>query len=141
MCQNDRNISQPRRAGGPGAGGGDEVECTRSEEVDPLPALTSGIHLLVLFLNLIHLAARQTGVACWKGFMSVMDAIVRNAKVNMRRGGRKKRKEKREREDFLISKVLPMYHRPCNLTSLPSVITFRARDDRWARAHGAGVDL
>lgn len=35
--------------------------------------------------------------------------------------------KKKEKEDFLISKVLPMYHHPCNLTLLPSVITFRGR--------------
>lgn len=94
-----------------------------NREVDPSAALTSGIHLLVLFLNLIHLAAPQTGVACWKGFMCVMDAIVRNAKVNMRRSGEKKKKG----EDFLISKVLPLYHHLCNLTLAASVITFRGR--------------
>lgn len=101
-------------------GRAEEAECARNREVDPSAALTSGIHLLVLFLNLIHLAAQQTSVACWKGFMCVMDAIVKNAKVNMRHSGEKK-------EEFLISKVLPMYHHLCNLTLLPSVITFRGR--------------
>lgn len=64
----------------------------RNRKVDASAALTSGIHLLVLFLNLIHLAARQTGVACWKGFAPVMDATVKNAKVNMRQSGEKKKK-------------------------------------------------
>ena len=93
----------------------------RNRAVDPSAALTSGIHLRVLFLNLIHLAAQQTTVACWKGFTCVMDAIVRNAMVNMRRSSKKKK------EDLLILKVLPMYHHLCNLTLLPSVITFRGR--------------
>ena len=36
-------------------------------------------------------------------------------------------KKKKKRGDFLILKVLPMYHQVCNLTLLPSVITFSGR--------------
>lgn len=70
-------------------GHAEEVECIRNGEVDPSAALTSGIHLLVLFLNLIHLAAQRTSIACWKGLIFLMDAIVRNAKVNMRHSRKK----------------------------------------------------
>lgn len=99
----------------------EEVECIRNGKADPSVALTSSIHLLVLFLNLIHLAAQQTRVACWKGFTCVMDAIVRNAKVNMWHSS------KTEKTFFFIPKVLAMYHQVCSLTFLPSVITFSVR--------------
>lgn len=106
----------------------------RNRKVDASAALTSGIHLLVLFLNLIHLAARQTSVACWKGFTCVMDATVKNAKVNMRQSGVEKK-----RVDFLISKVVPMYHQVCNLTLLFSVITFSGRTTAGRVCHGLAL--
>lgn len=121
LCQNQRNITQPGRCGG--AVGRRKWNAWGTGRLIPSAALTSGIHLLVLFLNLIHLAAQQTGVACWKGFTCVMDAIVRNAKVNIRCSSKKKKKKGRT---FLFQ-VLPMYHHLCNLTLLPSVITFRGR--------------
>ncbi len=72
--------------------------------------------------SLIRFIWPQRGLALcvWKGFMCMMDVIVRNAKVNTQRSFQKKKK------DFLISKAPPMYH-PCNLTLPPSVITFCER--------------
>lgn len=66
----------------------EEVECIRNGKSDPSVALTSSIHLLALFLNLIHLAARWT---CWNGFTRMMDVIVKNAKVNMWHGIKKEK--------------------------------------------------
>lgn len=107
----------------------------RNREVDPSAALTSGIHLLVLFLNLIHLAAQQTSVACWKGFMCVMDAIVRNAKVNMRRSSKKKKKERG------LSYFKSASHVSSSLQSdLASLCNNIQREDNcWVRAHGLAL--
>lgn len=113
-------------------GRAEEVECTRSREVDPSAALTSGIHLLVLFLNLIHLAAQQTSVACWKGFMCVMDAIVRNAKVNMRRSGEKKRGLSYFKSASHVSSSLQS-----DLASLCNNI--QREDNCWVHAHGLAL--
>lgn len=56
-----------------------------------------------------------------------MDATVRNAKVNMRRSGVKKGRRGRGRKKF--PKCFLLYHHLCNLTSPPSVITFRVEDN------------
>lgn len=114
-------------------GRAEEVECTRNREVDPSAALTSGIHLLVLFLNLIHLAAQQTSVACWKGFTCVMDAIVRNAKVNMRRGSEKKKRG--------LSYFKSASHVSSSLQSdLASLCNNIQREDNcWVHAHGLAL--
>lgn len=117
-------------------GHAEEVECMRNRAVDPSAALTSGIHLLVLFLNLIHLAAQQTSAACWKGFMCVMDAIVRNAKVNMRRCSTKKNKKcgglSHFRSASLVSSSLQS-----DLASLCNNI--QGEDNCWVHAHGLAL--
>lgn len=107
-----------------------------NREVDPSAALTSGIHLLVLFLNLIHLAAPQTGVACWKGFMCVMDAIVRNAKVNMRRSGEKKKKKRRGLSYFQSASPVSSSVQS-DLGSLCNNI--QREDNCWVHAHGLAL--
>lgn len=115
-------------------GRAEEVECMRNREVDPSAALTSGIHLLVLFLNLIHLAAQQTSVACWKGFMCVMDAIVRNAKVNMRRSSKKRR---RRGLSYFKSASLVSSSPQSDLASLCNNI--QREDNCWVHAHGLAL--
>lgn len=104
----------------------------RNREVDPSAALTSGIHLLVLFLNLIHLAAQQTSVACWKGFMCVMDAIVRNAKVNMRCCSKKKGGLSYFKSASHVSSSLQS-----DLASLCNNI--QREDNCWVHAHGLAL--
>ena len=141
LCQNQRNVTQEEGMGWGGVGGDwvqEEVELTRNREVDPSAALTSGIHLPVLFLNLIHLAAQRTGPACWKGFMCVMDAIVRNAKVNMRCSGKKKKKKKGKRG---LSYFQSASHVSSSLQSdLASLCNNIQREDGcWARAHGLAL--
>lgn len=90
---------------------------------------TSDIHLLVLFLNPIHLASAQTDVARWKGFMCMMDAIVKNAKVNTRRLHREGKKQ-RERT-YLFPKRLPCISF-CNLTLRPCN-NIQREDNCWER--------
>lgn len=69
-----------------------------------------------------------------------MDATVRNAKVNMRRSGVKKGGRgrrgggKKEERTFAFPKCFLLYHHLCNLTSPPSVITFRGEDNCCVRA-------
>lgn len=121
-------MTQPRSV----CGRAKEAECTRNREVDPSAALTSGIHLLVLFLNLIHLAAQQTSVACWKGFVCVMDAIVKNAKVNMRHSGEKKRRISYFKSASHVSSSLQS-----DLASLCNNI--QREDNCWVHAHGLAL--
>lgn len=103
-----------------------------NREAEPSAALTSGIHLLVLFLNLIHLAAQQTSVACWKCSVCVMDAIVRNAKVNMRCSSRKKRGLSYFKSASHVSSSLQS-----DLASLCNNI--QREDNCWVHAHGLAL--
>lgn len=114
-------------------GRAEEVECTRNREVDPSAALTSGIHLLVLFLNLIHLAAQQTGVACWKGFMCVWWMLLSEMPRSICDAAAKKKRG--------LSYFKSASHVSSSLQSdLASLCNNIQREDNcWVHAHGLAM--
>lgn len=101
-------------------GGAEEVECSWTGRLSPLllwrQASIYWCYSLIWFTWLLNRPVLPVGnVPCvWWMLLSEMPRSICDAAAE-------------KKEDFLISKVLPMYHHLCNLTLLPSVITFRGR--------------
>lgn len=120
LCQNQRNITQPGSAGGMLR----KWNAWGTGRLILLPlwrqASIYWCYSLIWFTWLLSRPVLPVGkVSCvWWMLLSEMPRSICDAAAQ---------KKIKNVEDFLISEVLPLYHRLCNLTLLPSVITFRGR--------------